>query len=46
MASEYYGSECSSSKIDIRANGSDIQNHIFPMTMYADSYIRIAPGTG
>lgn len=46
MASEYYGSECSTSKIDIRANGSDIQNEIIPMTVYADSYIRIAPGTG
>lgn len=46
MASEYFGAECRSSKIDIRANGSDISNEVIPMTMYADGYIRVAPGTG
>lgn len=46
MASEYFGSEASSSMIDIRANGSNIAEKVFPMTMYADSYICIAAGSG
>lgn len=46
MASEYHGSESKASKIDIRANGRGVSAHRFPMTMYADSYIRIAPGSG
>ena len=46
MASEYHGSESKASKIDIRANGKNVDQYRFPMTMYADCYIRIAPGTG
>lgn len=46
MASEYFGSEASSSIVDIRANGTDISQQVFPMTMYADCYIRIAAGSG
>lgn len=46
MSSEYHGSMCQSSIVDIRANGSNINLMSFPMTMYADCYIRIAAGSG
>ena len=46
VSSEYQGILAASSAIDIRANGTDIASMYFPMTMYADSYIRIAAGSG
>ena len=46
MSSEYQGTVCRSSLVDIRANGSNINTMSFPMTMYADCYIRIAAGSG
>ena len=46
MSSEYGGTLCQSSRIDIRANGKDINTMEFPMQMYADCYIRIAAGSG
>lgn len=46
MSSEYGGLLCKSSLVDIRANGHNISEMSFPMTMYADCYIRIAAGSG
>ena len=46
MSSEYFGRKCKTSMIDIRANGTNIFNMRFPITMYADCYIRVAAGSG
>lgn len=46
MSTEYLGSESQASIIDIRANGQGVSAHRFPMTVYADSYIRIGAGSG
>ena len=46
MSSEYQGRLCATSIVDIRANGKNIDSMKFPISMYADCYIRIAAGSG
>ena len=45
MSSEYGGLVAKKGRIDIRANGTNLNEIRIPMVMYADSYIRIAAGS-